>query len=126
MLNPIIDWDDAEVWEFIREYNVPYCKLYDEGFKRLGCIGCPLGNVRSQEREFARWPKYKNLYILAMQKGIDAYAQKCPEGAADYFQTGEEMFEWWTSKAKRKHTLTGEEQIALDLESEEIEWGMRE
>lgn len=43
ILNPIIDWSDAEVWEFIREYNVPYCELYDQGFKRIGCIGCPMG-----------------------------------------------------------------------------------
>lgn len=43
VLNPIIEWTDAEVWEFIKDYKVPYCDLYDQGFKRLGCIGCPMG-----------------------------------------------------------------------------------
>ena len=42
VLNPIIDWDDSDVWEFIHEYKVPYCELYDQGYKRLGCIGCPM------------------------------------------------------------------------------------
>ena len=42
VLNPIIDWEDSDVWEFIREYNISYCKLYDEGYTRLGCIGCPM------------------------------------------------------------------------------------
>lgn len=69
LINPIIDWTTAEVWEFINEYNVPYCSLYDEGFKRLGCIGCPMSSNR--EREFERWPKYKKLYLLAFGKMIE-------------------------------------------------------
>ena len=42
-VNPIIDWTSEDVWEFVRLYNVPYCELYDFGFKRLGCVSCPLG-----------------------------------------------------------------------------------
>ena len=38
ILNPIIDWTDDEVWEYIKSNNIPYCKLYDEGFKRIGCL----------------------------------------------------------------------------------------
>ncbi len=38
--SPIIYWSTAEVWEYIRTYNVPYCSLYDEGHKRIGCILC--------------------------------------------------------------------------------------
>jgi len=70
-LNPIIDWTTDEVWEFIREYNVPYCKLYDEGFKRLGCIGCPMGTIKAREQEFERYPTYKRAYTRAFQKMID-------------------------------------------------------
>lgn len=70
-INPIVDWDDGEVWEFIKEYEVPYCCLYDEGFKRLGCIGCPMGSRQQREYEFERWPKYKNLYMMAFQKMIE-------------------------------------------------------
>ena len=33
VVNPIVDWTDADVWQFIREQNLPYCSLYDEGFK---------------------------------------------------------------------------------------------
>lgn len=83
MINPIIDWTTEEVWEFIKEYNIPYCCLYDEGFKRLGCIGCPMGSRRQREYEFARYPKYKNLYMIAFQKMIDnhgggtAEVQRC-------------------------------------------------
>lgn len=46
MLNPIVDWTDDEVWEFLSDIaKVPHCSLYDEGYKRIGCIGCPMGGV---------------------------------------------------------------------------------
>lgn len=71
-LNPIIDWTTEEVWEFIREYNVPYCCLYDEGHHRLGCIGCPMGTVEHRQKEFERWPTYKQAYINAFNNMIEA------------------------------------------------------
>lgn len=70
ILNPIIDWTTDEVWEFIREYNIPYCSLYDEGFTRLGCIGCPFGTVKAREEQFKRYPKYKEAYIRAFDRMI--------------------------------------------------------
>lgn len=39
-VNPIIEWSEQDVWDFINANGIPYCSLYDEGFKRLGCIGC--------------------------------------------------------------------------------------
>ena len=71
LVNPIVDWSDEDVWDFIHEYHLPYCKLYDEGFKRLGCIGCPLSGRKNMEKEFERWPKYKKLYIKAFQHMVD-------------------------------------------------------
>ena len=47
LVNPIIDWTDEDVWQFVQLYNVPYCELYDFGFKRLGCVSCPLGGYAS-------------------------------------------------------------------------------
>ena len=71
MVNPIVDWTDEDVWQFLNENNIPHCCLYDEGFKRLGCIGCPLSGSKNMIRDFERWPKYKNAYIMAFQKMID-------------------------------------------------------
>ena len=92
MVNPIIDWTDAEVWEFIREYKVPYCELYDEGFKRLGCIGCPMGTVAQREYEFERYPKYKTLYLMAFQKMIDNHSGG---GWRATKQDPREILQWW-------------------------------
>lgn len=79
MVNPIVDWTDDEVWEFIREYNIPYCCLYDEGWKRIGCIGCPMGSAKHRQEEFERYPKYKKLYLLAFEKMIENRGGCCAE-----------------------------------------------
>lgn len=71
MVNPIVDWTDDDVWHFLNSNNIPHCSLYDEGFARLGCIGCPLSGSRNMIRDFERWPKYKELYIRAFQRMID-------------------------------------------------------
>ena len=70
ILNPIIDWTTDEVWEFIHRYNIPYCELYDQGFKRLGCIGCPMATPKEREREFNLYPKFKEAYIRAFDRMI--------------------------------------------------------
>ena len=101
-LNPIIDWTTEEVWEFIREYNVPYCCLYDEGFTRLGCIGCPMGTVACREMEFKRYPTYKRAYIRAFDNMIEGMRgginQPWKRGS-----NGEELYEWWVCEGKQRN-----------------------
>jgi len=84
--NPIIDWSDEDVWHFIKGKNLPYCKLYDEGFLRLGCIGCPMAPTR--EREFARWPGFKKCYIRAFGRMIDNMPTR-------NWKDADEVFDWW-------------------------------
>lgn len=70
-INPIVDWTDDDVWEFLNDYvKVPHCELYDQGFTRLGCIGCPLQGRDGMQRDFERWPGYKKLYIMAFDRMI--------------------------------------------------------
>lgn len=95
-LNPIIDWSSGEVWEFIHTYNVPYCCLYDQGFKRLGCIGCPMGTTKHREMEFRRWPKYKKAYLSSFGRMIE----KNKRSRETKFDTPENTFDWWMEKEK--------------------------
>lgn len=70
LVNPIIDWLEEDVWEFLNDVaKVPHCVLYDQGYKRLGCIGCPLSaNV---EIELEMYPKYKAAYMRAFSRVVD-------------------------------------------------------
>lgn len=94
-INPIINWTTAEVWNFILKYKVPYCELYDEGFDRLGCIGCPLACTKKRKAEFERWPKYKEYYILAFQKLSDKLREQGKLENSKFGPDGQSMFKWW-------------------------------
>lgn len=87
LINPIIDWTDEDVWEFIKEYEVPYCKLYNCGYKRLGCIGCPMSTRQAQELE--RYPKYKALYLKAFDAMLKQYTHP------SNWKTAEDVMAWW-------------------------------
>lgn len=41
-VNPIVDWTDDDVWDYIHSERLPINSLYCEGWKRVGCIGCPM------------------------------------------------------------------------------------
>lgn len=93
-VHPIIGWSDNDVWDYIRGNNLPYCRLYDEGFKRLGCIGCPMARKSVRVKQFLRWPRYERLWRKACLKA----AQK----TLSRWKDGESMFNWWMSGVKRK------------------------
>lgn len=100
IVNPIIDWETAEVWEFIREYKIPYCSLYDEGYSRLGCIGCPMGSVKQRMAELRRWPGIGVLYNKAIRAMlIDRAKAGLPMTWVDTI----DVWAWWL-KISRQET----------------------
>jgi phosphoadenosine phosphosulfate reductase len=56
ILSPILDWTHTDIWAFIHINNMPYCKLYDEGYTRIGCIFCPMASVRTRQLDRLRYP----------------------------------------------------------------------
>ena len=93
-LNPIIDWKEETVWQYIRHNNLKYCSLYDEGFDRIGCIMCPLQGSHQMEREANRWPKFYKAYKAAIKRGIQKKiaAGKYPKISG---MNEEDAMEWW-------------------------------
>lgn len=108
LVNPIVDWADNDVWEFIRSYNIPYCSLYDEGWTRLGCIGCPIGMSKQRKRELDRWPGMKRMYINAFNEMLEA---RRAIGKHCEWQTGEDVLEWWVQSPLDNKPL--EDQIEM-------------
>lgn len=92
ILNPIIDWTDNDVWEYIKSRGLKYCSLYDEGFKRLGCIGCPMGGTQQMIKEFQRWPKYYNIYLKTFDRMLQ---QKREKWQKPVWRNAEEVMYWW-------------------------------
>lgn len=88
--NPIIEWTNSDVWEYIRDENIRYNPLYDRGYTRIGCIGCPMGG-RNRYKEFADYPGYKRRYIQAFDDMLKMRA----EGGNSSWKTGEDVYRWW-------------------------------
>ena len=107
-LHPIIDWSSDDVWEYINNYKVPYCKLYDEGFKRLGCVMCSYGGPKQMMAEAERWPKIAQCYQKAFQRMID---KRREDGLETQWHTGAEVMKWWMGQDNR-HT-EDDSQISL-------------
>lgn len=95
LVNPIIDWSDNDVWEFIRTYDIKYCPLYDEGWKRLGCVGCPMAQPESRIAQFRRWPAIYKIYMMAFE---DMLVGRKKRGKTDPWKTAEDVMRWWIQK----------------------------
>jgi phosphoadenosine phosphosulfate reductase len=107
VLAPIIDWTEEDVWEFIEQNKLPYCSLYDEGYSRLGCIGCPQQGSRGMERDFKRWPKYKKQYLRTFERMLK---KRKEEGYKGDWKTAEDVMNWW---------IYGKQELNDDLMTED-------
>ncbi len=68
LISPIIYWTEQDVWEFLNDVvRVPHCSLYDEGWHRIGCIGCPMSSHKQKMLENARYPHVKRGWIRAIK-----------------------------------------------------------
>lgn len=108
IINPIIDWSDDDVWEFLHFYGCQSNPLYQCGHKRVGCLGCPMSCNALDD--FKRYPIFKENYIRAFDRML----------ASEYYQTkkkvswscGEEVFEWWLGL--RPNIVVDEDQLSFD------------
>lgn len=124
-VNPIIDWTDEDVWDFlgaktqilcgnynVTENGITINPLYDEGWCRVGCVGCPMAGQKWRELEFARFPKYKDLYLLAFRNLL---AERDLRGKYISWDTPIDVFNWWMEY----DVLPGQDDL---FEMEGYEW----
>jgi len=93
----IMNWTEAEIWEYIKKYTLPYPKHYDLGFNRLGCVGCPLANQKQRILEYKTYPRYVYATIKAINKNILA-----GKSLSKLFNDPYEAFYWWISELSIK------------------------
>lgn len=101
MVNPIIDWKDADVWQFLRYYGCRSNPLYYCGFCRIGCIGCIMAG-KHRKIEFELYPKYKENYIRAFDRMLIARKNA---GKPTQWQNGKEVFSWWMQEDPNQITF---------------------
>lgn len=94
VINPIIEWTTADVWYFLNDVvKVQHCSLYDKGWRRIGCLFCPMASTKEIIRQGKEYPKYKDSIIRTIHRLRDGGYM------SDYMDlTDQEIFDWWISK----------------------------
>ena len=54
-LNPLAHWSVADVWAYLSEYDVPYNRLYDHGYRSIGCAPCTRPTAANEDERAGRW-----------------------------------------------------------------------
>lgn len=103
MLNPIIDWEDGNVWEFLNYYGIESNPLYQCGFNRIGCIGCPNAS-KHRYVEFERYPKYRENYVKAFDRMLLRRKEKGLEILPTWYN-GEAVMRWWLEEDSMQLTF---------------------
>jgi phosphoadenosine phosphosulfate reductase len=53
--NPLAEWSEREVWDYIRANGVPYNPLHDQGFRSIGCAPCTRPTAAGEDLRAGRW-----------------------------------------------------------------------
>jgi phosphoadenosine phosphosulfate reductase len=53
--NPLADWSEQDVWNYIRSNNVPYNPLHDQGYPSIGCEPCTRAIQPGEDVRAGRW-----------------------------------------------------------------------
>jgi phosphoadenosine phosphosulfate reductase len=101
VVSPIYDWLDSDIWEYIRRENIEVNPLYERGYKRVGCIGCPLASYSDKMKEFADYPKYKEAYIRAFGRMLDKRNREGKK-VIEMWTDAQAVFDWWLREYKDK------------------------
>jgi len=106
--SPIQDWSQLEGWLYIFKHGLPYNKLYEKGFDRLGCFLCPssaLAEFKDVEREYPElWSKWREI--------LEEWRRKL-EQPPEWVKLG--LWRWLTPASAKKR-------IAKHVENYSIDW----
>lgn len=94
IINPIIDWSQQDVEYYLKKVlGVPKCELYEAGFKRMGCICCPMKGYKDRALDIKRYPKYKDMYIRTIHR-----LRQNSNFMSDHPELSDaQIFDWWIS-----------------------------
>lgn len=96
-VNPMLEWTDEDVWNVIHDFGLPINPLYEKGYTRVGCICCPMSNIKSIRREVEDYPKYYQAFLRLIHRiRAEKFSPEHPDVWGDC--TDEEVFWYWARK----------------------------
>lgn len=105
VVNPIYEFTDSDIWDYISQNSLKINPLYKKGRMRVGCVGCPMKGYKEKIRDFNEYPTYKKAYINAFDKVV-SYRKAKGLPLNDIWKDGQSVFEWWIEE--NKHNCKGQ------------------
>jgi phosphoadenosine phosphosulfate reductase len=80
-INPIADWSSKQVWQYIREHEIPYNPLHDRGYPSIGCTHCTRAVRPGEDARAGRWSGFskKECGLHLIQPSMSVAAQSASE-----------------------------------------------
>ena len=107
MVYPILEWTEADVWQFIRERGLPVNPCY-KTHKRVGCVFCPFTRPKDIRTYCKTHPQLKAAFIRA----IERYRER--ERDRKKLPTAEDYFDWWLSHISLDEYIEKKRQMTID------------
>ena len=95
IVNPIYEWTDEDVWGYIKENNIPYNPLYDMGYKRVGCVLCPMARKAMKVQDEINFPGIKDNYIKAFERMLEKRRKQGKGEGIGQWKDAESLYRWW-------------------------------
>lgn len=91
---PLSTWLEQDIWDYLKEFNVPYSSIYDMGYERTGCMFCLYGYHISKTDRLARMEvTHPSQYQYCMEKlGLKEVLEWYPQRRLDYGDQDEDIF----------------------------------
>lgn len=79
-MNPLAEWSEQEVWDYVKKHQVPYNKLHDLGYPSIGCAPCTRAIKSGEDIRAGRWwwemPEQKECGLHVPSKGEEKSPSK--------------------------------------------------
>lgn len=112
IINPILEWTQQDVWDFLTYSDLPHCELYDRGYTRVGCLFCPMASRRNQQMMLRDYPRYAAAYIRLIHRIRE---ERLKDGGYDVYGSAsdEDVFLAWIQKKTLSSFVAQKAQLSL-------------
>lgn len=105
IVNPIYEWLDTEIWQYVNDNKIKMNPLYYCGKDRVGCLFCPLAKRRDRLHDEIVFPRYKNAYIRSFDRMLIERKKAFEAKGKNYqpnelWKDGKGVFRWWMEDYK--------------------------
>ncbi|MDN5753594.1 MAG: phosphoadenylyl-sulfate reductase [Nitrosospira sp.] len=84
--SPLLDWSLSDVWDYLKQFNVPYNALHDKGYTSIGCAPCTRAITPGEDVRAGRWwwenPEIKECGLHPDKQRVIAISSSVPDLAA--------------------------------------------